>query len=158
MNVYEALLDPETTEAKRIRAYNAALARRGPVEKVTERIIPGLDAAALQAKYGSGDAQNKTQIRIGAFKVPINVTVGVYERMRNYAAERFVKALEGQGYQIESLTERAGPYPYRDVLTGRDDPYHREMHLIATCGLRKEPEAVVIALEKSELEPIVQTR
>lgn len=153
-----ALRDPEKTADKRVRRYNEALGARGPRQKVTERVLPGLDVAALQRKYGGGDAQNRTTYRIGSFKVPINVTVGVYERMRNYAAARFVEALEGQGYVVARLTERAGPYPYRDVLMGRDDPQYREMHLVAACGLKKEPEAVVISLEKEELEPIVQRR
>lgn len=153
-----ALLDPEPTADRRARQYNDALRRRGPKRKVTRRALPGLDVAALAAKYGAGDAQNTTQTRVGSFKVPIGISWDRWERYRNHAAERFLTALEQQGWQVAKLTAKPGPYPYRDVLTGRDDPSHREMHLVATCGLKRAPEPVVVQLDAADVGDLVQTR
>jgi hypothetical protein len=153
-----ALLDRTTTAEKRIAGYNAALARRGKRPKQTRREIPGLDVAALAAKYGSGDAQNKTQTRIGTFKVPMGISWARWETYRNLAAARFLKALEDQGWQVDRLQVRPGVYPYRDVLSGKDDPDFREMQIVATCGLRKEPDPVAIHLDEEDVAPIVQSR
>ena len=152
-----ALLDPIPTAEKRVERYNAAL-RNVQRPRVARRELPGLDIAALAAKYGGGDAQNRTQLRTGSFKVPIRCSRDRWERMRNHAAEKFLRALEGQGWQVSKLTAEPGVYPYRDILTGTDDPDFREMLLVAECGLRKEPEAVVISLDPEDVEPIVQTR
>lgn len=152
-----ALLHPEPTADKRVRRYNDALKRRGRRPKVKTRALPGLDVAALAAKYG-GDAQNTTQTRVGSFRVPIGISWSRWERYRNLAAEKFLKALEAQGWQVTKLTAKPGPYPYRDVLTGRDDANYREMHLVAECGLRKAPEPVRVELDPEDIAPIVQTR
>jgi hypothetical protein len=79
--------------------------------------------------------------------VPMGIGLVAWERMRDHAAERFLRALDLQGWQVDSLTVRPGPYPYRDVLTGLDDPTHREMHLVARCGLRRAPEPVVVQVD-----------
>lgn len=149
---------PETTAAKRIRRYTAALARRGRRPRQARREIPGLDVAALAARYGRGDAQNTAQVRIGTFRVPIGIGWSRWEAYRNLAATKFLAALEGQGWQVTRITARPGVYPYRDVMTGLDDPDFREMQLVAECGLRKEPEAVVVHLDPEDLASIVQTR
>jgi hypothetical protein len=133
----------ETTAAKRLRRWNAAPRRR-------TRDAPRLDrrtlAAVLATKYG-GDAQNTTQVRVGAFKVPMGIGLARWERYRDEAAARFLRALDVQGWQVDSLTATPGPYPYRDVLTGLDDPDYREMHLVAVCGLRRAPEPVVVQVD-----------
>ncbi len=152
-----ALTNPEPTATKRVRRYADALRRRGKRAKVARRELPGLDVAALAAKYG-GDAQNTTQTRVGTFKVPINITVSRWEQYRNYAAEKFLKALDAQGWQVARLTAKPGVYPYQDVLTGLADPDYREMLLVAECGLRKAPEPVVVHLDAADVEPLVQTR
>src|SRR5690242_6021258 len=97
-----ALLNPETTADKRTRRYNVELERRGKRPKQTERVIPGLDVAALAAKYG-GDPANTTQTRIGVFKVPIGISLDKWRCIRNVAVERFTKALEGQGWVIARI-------------------------------------------------------
>ena len=137
----------ETTAAKRVRRYNARPRRRTPTLEPR-----GLDVAALAARYG-GDAQNTTQVRVGVFRVPIGVSWDRWTRYRDHAAERFLRALDQQGWQVERLEARPGVYPYRDPLTGLDDPDYREMQLVAVCGLRTSPEPVVIALEPEEIAP-----
>ena len=133
----------ETTAAKRVRRWNAAPRRRAAA-------LPPLDArtlaAVLAAKYGR-DAQTVTQTRVGAFKVPMGIGMARWQRLRDHAAARFLHALDQQGWQVDSLTVRPGPYPYRDVLTGLDDPDFREMHLVAVCGLRRAPEPVVVQVD-----------
>lgn len=153
-----ALLDPEPTADKRVRRYNAALTARGRRPRQPRREIPGLDVGALSARYGAGDAQNLTQIRLGTFRVPIGISWDQWTAFRNLAATRFLKALEDQGWQVSKLTARPGRYPYPDVLSGVEDPDFREMQLVAECGLTKEPEAVVVALDPEDVTPIVQTR
>src|SRR5262245_51911728 len=146
----------ETTAAKRVRRYTARRRRRTPTLEPR-----GLDVAALAARYGglvSGgaalrDAQNTTQVRVGVFRVPIGVSWDRWTRYRDHAAERFLRALDQQGWQVERLEARPGVYPYRDPLTGLDDPDYREMQLVAVCGLRTSPEPVVIALEPEEIAP-----
>jgi hypothetical protein len=147
-----ALLNPEPTADKRGRQYAAALTRRGRRPRTTRREVPGLDLAELAAKYGQ-DAQNTTQIRM-----PIGIGWSRWEQYRNYAADRFLRALEDQGWQVVRLTAKPGVYPYQDVLTGLSDPDYREMLLVAECGLRKAPEPVVVTLEPEDLAPIVHTR
>jgi hypothetical protein len=133
----------ETTAAKRLRRWHAAPRQR---TKGAPRLDARTLAAVLATKYG-GDAQNTTQVRVGAFKVPMGIGLARWEAMRDRAAEKFLRALDAQGWQVSSLTARPGPYPYRDVLTGLDDPDYREMHLVAVCGLRRAPEPVAVELD-----------
>ena len=172
-----ALASPTPTADKRIKRYNDALAikrhneavlarrNRKPLPKQLRKEIPGLDVAALAAKYGSGDAQNKPQVRIGTFKVPVwqpgwDVVrfESAFARQKRWACERFLGMLDGEGWDVKRVEIKWGVYPYRDVLTGKDDPYQREVLIVAECGLRKDPEPVVIHLEREDVEPLILTR
>ena len=150
-----ALLDPEPTADKRVRLYNEALRRRGPQPRMVERVIPGLDVADLERRYHTGDPANVTQSIIGTFKVPMGIGWPTWERLRNAAAARFLGMLERDGWVVARITARPGVYPYRDVLTGTDDPAFREMQLVAVGGYPKA-ERVVVELDPEDVEPIVQ--
>lgn len=151
-----ALRNPEPTAEKRVRRYNAGRKSRVSVPKTAQVKAPALDVAALAAKYG-GDPQNTTQTRIGTFKVPIGISIARWERIRNLAAEKFVTALKQQGWIISRIECRTGVYPYRDILTGTDDPGFREMQIVATGGIPKV-ERTVIELDKDDVEALVLTR
>jgi hypothetical protein len=137
----------ETTADKRVRRSRVTKRRRGEIA------APGLDTVSLSAKYG-GDPGNSTRTLIGTFKVPMGVGWDTWKRYRNVATERFLRTLDRMGFVVERVVARPGVYPYRDVLTGLDDPAYREMQLVATGGYPKaKPEKVEI--DPAHLEPTV---
>lgn len=150
------LAETETTSERRLRQYRAALKRRGPRAKQQTREIPGLDVAALAARY-SGDPANTTTTTAGSFKVPMFISRDRWERYRNWACERFLQKLDASGFVVDRISVRRGVYPYVDVVTGKADANYREMLLVAEGGYPKV-EPVAIELDAEDVAPMVQTR
>lgn len=148
---------PETTASKRIRS---AATRRGPRTRAAP-VVPGLDAAALGAHYGAGDAQNRTQTITGTFKIRVRddrEPLGVYrirvERAIRTAYELWARHLDRSGFQADRIDLTPGVYPYRDPVLGLDDPTHREWMFVTTGGLTRAPEPVTVHLDPEDLEPV----
>jgi hypothetical protein len=142
-----ALLDPEPTADKRVRAAR---------HKRIAGTYPALDAAALQRKYGAG--ANAKLTRVGVFRAPLGASWAQYRQIRDRAIQTYLKALEAMGYRLiprrGAIRVDPGVYPALHPATGVALLDQREFRVSVDCSA-PTAEPVRIQLDPEDVEPTV---
>jgi hypothetical protein len=81
--------------------------------------LPGLDGRALTRIYGM-DAPRKPQWKLATFRAPLGATQSQYEKLRDKAIEKTVRAMSKQGWDLLADTNHRpkvspGVYPAWDL-------------------------------------------
>lgn len=116
-----ALVNPEPTASKRVRAAQARMRQRKLLSAGDDPIVlPALDIKRMQDQYHPQHG-NKPRILTGTFRLPLHCPRPLVERAAKNAVTKFVQAMDKQGYDLvsgASMRVFPGMYPARDLLSG----------------------------------------
>lgn len=156
----DALKNPTPTADKRIRAFTERVRRTPRRQGPATRELPGLNVAALQAKYGADRAHLPRAIS-ATFKVPVGCSTHHLETLKKEAFLRFCGQLMAMGWEpvVDSqhpVQDAPGVYPARDMLDGTLLLDQREW-LLRVWFRFKNPQPQRIELAPEDVAPVALT-